>query len=119
MMNMRYWLTGAAGAATLAATLAFAPLTSAQQATPPTASAVMNGTGHGRGGQGGTGGTGTCTGTNFVDADGDGVCDNAGTGAGAGTGFVDADGDGVCDNMGTGTGTGTGQGRGGQGRGRP
>lgn len=32
----------------------------------------------------------------FVDADGDGVCDNAGKGASCK--FVDADGDGVCDN---------------------
>ena len=36
----------------------------------------------------------------FVDADGDGVCDNRGDGACAG--FVDADGDGVCDNRGDG-----------------
>lgn len=70
-------------------------------------------------------GPGACV--NFVDADGDGVCDNAGTGAqpqdgtgsqygagaqrgaaagnGQGTGtpgsaFVDADGDGTCDNVG-------------------
>lgn len=34
----------------------------------------------------------------FVDADGDGVCDNYGTSRN----FVDADGDGVCDNYGTG-----------------
>ena len=40
---------------------------------------------------------GQCAG--FVDADGDGVCDNRGTGRGAG--FVDEDGDGVCDNQGT------------------
>ncbi|MBK8047074.1 MAG: hypothetical protein IPK16_08100 [Anaerolineales bacterium] len=54
---------------------------------------------------------------NFVDADGDGVCDNAGQQLGQGSGqpavqgtglglntndaFVDADGDGVCDNLGT------------------
>ncbi len=39
---------------------------------------------------------------NFVDADGDGVCDNntSGTGNGKKTNFVDADGDGVCDNVG-------------------
>jgi len=70
-------------------------------------------------------GAGQCV--NFVDADGDGVCDNAGAGArpqdgtgnsygagargtvqagnGRGNGtpgsaFVDADGDGACDNMG-------------------
>ncbi len=48
-------------------------------------------------------------GTNFVDADGDGICDNTGlpvgvrpgTGMGTaqGVGFVDADGDGVNDNF--------------------
>ncbi len=46
-------------------------------------------------------------GPRFVDADGDGICDNAGTngkGLGNGKGFVDADGDGVCDNKGTGQG---------------
>jgi hypothetical protein len=41
---------------------------------------------------------------NFVDADGDGVCDNnatcTGTGKGRRVNFVDADGDGVCDNIG-------------------
>lgn len=40
--------------------------------------------------------------TNFVDADGDGVCDNIGTQSKSqGVNFVDADGDGVCDNEGT------------------
>lgn len=39
-------------------------------------------------------------GRNFVDADGDGICDNRGTGRGVC--YVDADGDGVCDNYGTG-----------------
>lgn len=38
----------------------------------------------------------------FVDEDGDGVCDNiglyGGRGYGSGAGFVDEDGDGVCDN---------------------
>lgn len=73
-------------------------------------------------------GAGQCA--NFVDADGDGVCDNlgqnmpprdgtgsqygagssqygagqgqaaVGTGAGGGSSFVDADNDGVCDNLG-------------------
>jgi hypothetical protein len=41
---------------------------------------------------------------NFVDADGDGICDNnTGTlkGNGRRLNFVDADGDGVCDNVGT------------------
>ncbi|MCD4845330.1 MAG: hypothetical protein K8R25_12670 [Methanosarcinales archaeon] len=33
---------------------------------------------------------------NFVDADGDGVCDNPGNGAN----FIDVDGDGTCDNIG-------------------
>lgn len=39
-------------------------------------------------------------GRNFVDADGDGICDNRG--AGLGCWYVDADGDGVCDNYGPG-----------------
>lgn len=54
-------------------------------------------------------------GWNYVDADGDGVCDNLGTGTcGQGRNYVDADGDGVCDNLGTGhTGGHCGQGRGG------
>lgn len=35
----------------------------------------------------------------FVDADGDGICDNYQTyGCGMGLGYVDADGDGICDN---------------------
>lgn len=40
---------------------------------------------------------------NFVDADGDGVCDNTGNPQGKGKrhNFVDADGDGVCDNAGS------------------
>ncbi len=45
-------------------------------------------------------GTGTpygCTGTHFVDADGDGICDYSGTNQY----YVDADGDGICDNYGT------------------
>jgi hypothetical protein len=49
-------------------------------------------------------------GANFVDEDGDGVCDLMGTGAAGnsyrhgagGANFVDEDGDGVCDLMGTG-----------------
>lgn len=54
------------------------------------------------------------TGAGFVDADGDGICDNYGTyGCGMGAGYVDADGDGVCDNYGT-----YGCGRGGRGYGR-
>lgn len=40
---------------------------------------------------------------NYVDADGDGVCDNLTTGTcGHGQYYVDADGDGVCDHLGTG-----------------
>ena len=45
-------------------------------------------------------------GRNFVDADGDGICDNYGSNGcgngycnGNGNGYVDADGDGVCDNI--------------------
>lgn len=47
-------------------------------------------------------------GPNYVDADGDGVCDNCGSGyygrmnGNGGANFVDADGDGVCDNCGSG-----------------
>lgn len=58
-------------------------------------------------------------GDNFVDIDGDGVCDNYAAGQGRGTGrggnFVDTDGDGVCDNYGSGQsqGRGCGYGRGG------
>lgn len=65
----------------------------------------------------------------YVDADGDGVCDNRGTGNGIGNGagahhgygsssaadrpgYVDADGDGVCDSY-AGQGQGRGQGQGG------
>ena len=47
----------------------------------------------------------------YVDADGDGICDNC-AGAGANCpGYVDADGDGVCDNYGSGNGQGHGHGR--------
>ncbi|NNJ12738.1 hypothetical protein EKD04_020645 [Chloroflexales bacterium ZM16-3] len=104
-MNISLWLASAAGAAALAATLAFAPITStsAQEIAPASdAALVMNGNGQGRGDMTRDG---TCDDANFVDADGDGVCDNAGTGAG--DNYVDTDGDGVCDNMGTGTGTGS------------
>ncbi len=37
----------------------------------------------------------------FVDANGDGLCDNVGSGCGNGYYFVDADGDGICDNYGS------------------
>lgn len=52
-------------------------------------------------------GSGTClsSGQNFIDEDGDGLCDNwAGGGSGrCGNGpcFIDQDGDGLCDNCGT------------------
>lgn len=46
----------------------------------------------------------------YVDADGDGVCDNIGTGVGGN--FVDADGDGICDNYQSGQCWGRGYGRG-------
>lgn len=53
----------------------------------------------------------------YVDANGDGLCDNCGARhghwAGCGGAFVDADGDGVCDNFQSGRGRGCG--RGGQG----
>ena len=46
---------------------------------------------------------------NYVDADGDGVCDNYGTN-GCGRNYVDSDGDGVCDNYATRGGYGCGAG---------
>lgn len=46
--------------------------------------------------------SGNGPGQNFVDQDGDGLCDLCGQEPGQGPGFVDADGDGVCDNYGTG-----------------
>lgn len=54
----------------------------------------------------------------YADADGDGLCDNCGAYHRCGTagGFADADGDGVCDNYGSGRGCGRG-GRCGQGGG--
>ena len=59
----------------------------------------------------------------YADADGDGICDTCGTNygnclTGDGTAFVDADGDGICDNYGTGQGSGYGRGcQGGRGNG--
>ena len=57
--------------------------------------------------------------TNFIDEDGDGICDNwqaGGKGLGLGKGnrenFVDEDGDGICDNYQSGLRKGLGQGRG-------
>ncbi len=58
--------------------------------------------------------TATGMGQNWVDADGDGACDNyqnGGLGQGQGQNWVDADGDGVCDNCQNG---GHGQGKGGR-----
>lgn len=46
--------------------------------------------------------TASCNAQCYVDADGNGVCDNWGT-HGKGMNFVDADDNGVCDNLGTGT----------------
>lgn len=42
----------------------------------------------------------------FVDADGDGVCDNYGTSRGNGNGYGDGTGTGVCDGTGAGAGNG-------------
>ena len=55
--------------------------------------AAMSAAGYGRAGGHGIG--------HFVDANGDGVCDNRGTGCGN---YVDANGDGICDNRGAGCG---------------
>ena len=63
-----------------------------------------------------TGGSGRCgNGQCFIDEDGDGVCDNCGTQCvGGGQNFIDQDGDGVCDNWASrpmdGTGLGSGRG---------
>jgi hypothetical protein len=78
-----------------------------------------------------TAGTTADHGVNFVDKDGDGLCDNVGTHKGAGKGvgcqsgtgcganFVDANKDGVCDNAGSKKGSGQGMKRGqGQGKGK-
>lgn len=89
-MKIRNWMLMAGLMVALVAVMLFTPATFAQ----------------GRRGGGPGNGTGQCAG-NYVDADGDGVCDNAGTGQGPG--YVDADGDGVCDNAGTGRGAGRGQ----------
>lgn len=86
-MKTRIWLSSIAGAAAMAATLVFAPLTMAQELPTRPVTAMQQG--NGRGGTGNSNaGTcdGTCDGSNFVDADGDGVCDNASTGGGTGTG---------------------------------
>lgn len=50
--------------------------------------------------RGGMGCQGAYCGTNYVDANGDGICDNRGTGWGRN--YLDADGDGVCDYLGRG-----------------
>ena len=72
--------------------------------------AQQGGRGYGRGN--GKGLAGAAQGANFVDKDGDGICDNVGTrmgrgrgngkglgGAAQGANFVDKDGDGICDNF--------------------
>lgn len=46
--------------------------------------------------------SGTGYGRYYVDANGDGVCDNYASGMGYGRYYVDANGDGVCDNYGSG-----------------
>lgn len=52
----------------------------------------------------GTTGTGVCR---YVDANGDGICDNCGIRhTGCGSCYVDANGDGICDNCGAGQGGG-------------
>lgn len=53
----------------------------------------------------------TGKGQGYIDADGNGVCDNA-TGTYCAQGYVDADADGVCDNCGAATYGGQGQGQG-------
>lgn len=59
-------------------------------------------------------GDGICDTCGWIDANGDGICDNRGAN-GQGAGYVDADGDGVCDNRAAGGGMMAGQ-RGGNGR---
>ena len=74
-------------------------------------SAAGRGYGAGNGMGGGRGWQSTSTGIvtgghhgNYIDANGDGVCDNWGTDAGGNGGsFVDANGDGICDDYGTGS----------------
>ena len=51
-------------------------------------------------------GNGTGYGRYYVDANGDGVCDNYGSTTGYGRYHVDANGDGICDNYGSATGYG-------------
>ncbi len=47
-------------------------------------------------------GPGTGMGRYYIDADGDGICDNMGSWkSGYGRYYVDADGNGVCDNLGS------------------
>lgn len=83
-----------------------------------TAGGVMaagNGFGQGAGqGAGARSGAATEQSVQWVDNNGDGICDNQGTGMGAGNGqggnYADSDGDGICDNQGTGMGAGNGQG---------
>ena len=63
-------------------------------------SADSSGDGSGTQSNGASSGRGWSGRGNFVDADGDGICDNYGTN-GCGRNYVDADGDGVCDNYAT------------------
>lgn len=81
-------------------------------------------------GKGKMGNQSNLRGSKFIDANGDGVCDNVSTGKGYRNNgknkqnFVDADGDGVCDNntggtIGTNKNTQSGQGKRNQGKTRP
>ena len=81
---------------------------------------AQNGEMRGQYGHRSGGGLGECTmsGPNFIDQDGDGVCDNSGVGIGvgigigSGSGFVDVDQNGVCDNADLGYGKGNKKGKG-------
>jgi hypothetical protein len=86
---------------TMAVLVIVAVLVPAAFAQGPVNGDQNNGTGYGPGRMNGNG-AGQCD--EFVDEDGDGICDLAGTGQGQGTGpgYEDADGDGVCDHAGTG-----------------
>ncbi|MFR3273048.1 MAG: hypothetical protein ACLTQI_04055 [Slackia sp.] len=54
---------------------------------------------------------GRALGANFVDENGDGVCDHAGAGNANCPGYVDEDGNGACDNAGSCAGNGQGAGQ--------
>lgn len=88
-MKPRIWLASLAAVAGLMFTLAFAPVTMAQELADAPNVTLQQGQGNRHGGNGNPdagSGNETCDGSNFVDADGDGVCDNIGTGAGNGSG---------------------------------